>query len=264
MACATLKRSLDWESLNQRPTKRRRCGIYPTTSNSSQNSNSGNLKAISEPVTSVFADASLTKLTPEKMAQNIRDEITRLHRRKQLNISAYNCERMQDSESSGSEMGPDSPRRSETPPNLVRNPEKGLFTFKQASESFIQHRFSLKVSFRNNKSFYVFEYLKQVQLICESMLKEREESLREQYDAVLTTKLAEQYDAFVKFTYDQIQRRYEAAPSCKSQDLLEQFHPFLIDFFFITQISPNGTSSTLKTNKSTNHKTEFVVSMCAN
>ena len=47
------------------------------------------------------------------------------------------------------------------------------------------------------------------------MLKEREESLREQYDAVLNTKLAEQYDAFVKFTYDQIQRRYEAAPSCK-------------------------------------------------
>lgn len=47
------------------------------------------------------------------------------------------------------------------------------------------------------------------------MLKEREEYLREQYDNVLTTKLAEQYDAFVKFTYDQIQRRYEAAPSCK-------------------------------------------------
>lgn len=55
----------------------------------------------------------------------------------------------------------------------------------------------------------------QVQLICESMLKEREDTLREQYDAVLTTKLAEQYDAFVKFTYDQIQRRFEAAPSCK-------------------------------------------------
>lgn len=52
-------------------------------------------------------------------------------------------------------------------------------------------------------------------MICERMLKEREEKLREQYDAVLTTKLAEQYDAFVKFTYDQIQRRYEAAPSCK-------------------------------------------------
>lgn len=68
----------------------------------------------------------------EKMAQNIREEITRLHRRKQLNFTYHNVERMQDSESSGSEMGPDSPRRPDTPPNL-RNPEKGLFTFKQVS-----------------------------------------------------------------------------------------------------------------------------------
>lgn len=59
------------------------------------------------------------------------------------------------------------------------------------------------------------------------MLKEREESLREQYDAVLNTKLAEQYDAFVKFTYDQIQRRYEAAPSCK----------FLLTFIFVNYYS---------------------------
>lgn len=66
------------------------------------------------------------------MAQNIREEITRLHRRKQLNFTYHNVERMQDSESSGSEMGPDSPRRPDTPPNL-RNPEKGLFTFKQVN-----------------------------------------------------------------------------------------------------------------------------------
>lgn len=64
------------------------------------------------------------------MAQNIRDEITRLHRRKQLNFTYHNAERMQDSESSGSEMGPDSPRRPDSPPQL-RYPEKGLFTFKQ-------------------------------------------------------------------------------------------------------------------------------------
>ena len=52
-------------------------------------------------------------------------------------------------------------------------------------------------------------------MICERMMKDREDTLREQYDEVLNSKLAEQYDAFVKFTYDQIQRRYEAAPSCK-------------------------------------------------
>jgi hypothetical protein len=55
----------------------------------------------------------------------------------------------------------------------------------------------------------------QVQMICARMMKEREEQIREQYDQVLSTKLAEQYESFVKFTYDQIQQRYQAAPSCK-------------------------------------------------
>lgn len=79
------------------------------------------------------------------------------------------------------------------------------------------------------------------------MLKEREESLREQYDAVLSTKLAEQYDAFVKFTYDQIQRRYEAAPSCKWRKRLAfEFHLMLQNSnytecrYFSLQIFPNG------------------------
>lgn len=120
------------------------------------------------------------------MAENLCNEIKRLHKRKQLPITAAALERMQDSESSGSEMGPESPRRPDSPPNLMRHGEKALFTFKQ------------------------------VQLICESMIKERENQLRERYESVLTAKLAEQYDAFVKFTYDQIQRRYEAAPSCES------------------------------------------------
>lgn len=49
------------------------------------------------------------------------------------------------------------------------------------------------------------------------MLKERETEIREEYNRVLTLKLAEQYDAFVKFTHDQLQKRFEAnaAPSCK-------------------------------------------------
>jgi len=119
------------------------------------------------------------------MAESLCNEIKRLHKRKQLPITSSALERMQDSESSGSEMGPESPRRPDSPPNLMRHGEKALFTFKQ------------------------------VQLICESMIKERENQLRERYESVLTTKLAEQYDAFVKFTYDQIQRRYEAAPSCE-------------------------------------------------
>lgn len=47
------------------------------------------------------------------------------------------------------------------------------------------------------------------------MLREKESEIREEYDNVLTAKLAEQYDAFVKFTYDQIQKNYDSTPSCK-------------------------------------------------
>jgi hypothetical protein len=49
------------------------------------------------------------------------------------------------------------------------------------------------------------------------MLKERETEIRAEYDRVLSLKLAEQYDAFVKFNHDQLQRRFEGsnAPSCE-------------------------------------------------
>lgn len=60
------------------------------------------------------------------------------------------------------------------------------------------------------------------------MLKEQETQIREEYDQILNMKLSEQYDAFVKFTYDQIQKRFEsaAAPSCK--------HDFLFNFYQLT------------------------------
>lgn len=63
MACATLKRSLDWESLNhQRPTKRRRCLPFATGSSSPTPSK------VVESTPSPFAEVSaLTpKLTPGK------------------------------------------------------------------------------------------------------------------------------------------------------------------------------------------------------
>ncbi|KAH8302236.1 hypothetical protein KR044_004270 [Drosophila immigrans] len=198
MACATLKRALDWESLNQRPTKRRRCVPYgqsaagnSTADGASSSSSSGipsNRYAKDSTEPSPFSESALAKMSPDKMAENLCNEIKRLHKRKQLPITSSALERMQDSESSGSEMGPESPLRPDSPPSHLmsrHHNEKALFTFKQ------------------------------VQLICEGIVKDREDQLRERYESVLTTKLAEQYDAFVKFTYDQIQRRYEAAPSCK-------------------------------------------------
>lgn len=60
MACATLKRSLDWESLNQRPSKRRRCSPY-------DNSGSQTPIKLSENSQSPFMESSFSKLTPGKL-----------------------------------------------------------------------------------------------------------------------------------------------------------------------------------------------------
>jgi len=121
------------------------------------------------------------------MAANIREEIRRLHRRKQLHFNPQTS----GGDSSDMEGGPASPSSSSvacgsnTYSYSPSGKEKPLFTFRQ------------------------------VGLICERMLKEQETQIREEYDQILHMKLSEQYDAFVKFTYDQIQKRFEsaAAPS---------------------------------------------------
>lgn len=70
MACATLKRSLDWESINQRPSKRRRCSPFSTATTAAANAQAqiqaGSSKLTVEPTPSAFIDASCAKLTPGK------------------------------------------------------------------------------------------------------------------------------------------------------------------------------------------------------
>ncbi|VEN56367.1 unnamed protein product [Callosobruchus maculatus] len=172
MACATLKRSLDWDNvLGGRPAKRRRCVPLcssPTQKEHGSPGTSASPAGSTSPKSSVFSDVITNKLTPENLIDNLKAEIKRLQRRKQLHYSSME---MSDGNSSGGEC--ESPSRSDKP----------LFTFKQ------------------------------VGMICERMLRERELEIREEYDHVLTTKLAEQYDAFVKFTYDQIHRNINTAPA---------------------------------------------------
>lgn len=50
--------------------------------------------------------------------------------------------------------------------------------------------------------------LRQVETICGRLLRENEEQLREQYGHVLSERLDEQYDAFLKFTHDHIQKQF--------------------------------------------------------
>ncbi|XP_012286573.1 akirin-2 [Orussus abietinus] len=176
MACATLKRSLEFDPVHShgRPSKRRRCVPMCASPGASPSQSAARPQNPSP-----FGEVA-HKLTPEKMAANIREEIRRLHRRKQLHFNP------QSNGGDSSDMeGPVSPSSPSTSGSQVQQyspsgKEKPLFTFRQ------------------------------VGLICERMLKEQETQIREEYDQILNMKLSEQYDAFVKFTYDQIQKRFES------------------------------------------------------
>lgn len=48
--------------------------------------------------------------------------------------------------------------------------------------------------------------IRQTQTICEKLIKDREQKLREEYDRILASKLAEQYDTFVRYTHDHIEK----------------------------------------------------------
>jgi len=98
---------------------------------------------------------------------------------------------------------------SSSSPSLGVEPNRAATTVSQKPEHNTLTSPNQSLKDQNDKPLFNF---KQVSLICERLVREREEALREEYDQVLTNKLAEQYDAFVKFTYDQIQRRLNDRP----------------------------------------------------
>ncbi|XP_074602948.1 akirin [Brevipalpus obovatus] len=183
MACATLKRPLEWDPLNSpsqssspnptRPTKRR-CLMHHNYNSSPYIPPKG---------TSPF-DGIHPKLTAEEIAANIKDEMKRLQNRKQLHY-----------QSSANQFQINSQTDSNSNENDTSFPES-------LSNSVL----GLLSPSRRDQPLFTF---RQVTIICERILKEREASLKEEYDRVLSSKLAEQYDTFVKFTYDQIQKRFE-------------------------------------------------------
>lgn len=179
MACgATLKRSLDFDPLHspgQTTPKRRRC--MPMT-----------LSPSTPPTRSIqnspFSDV-IPKLSSEQIATNLSLEIRRLHKRKQLHFS-------------GSSSPPPSATSSQD--NVMDN--CGVPSLSTASSTALFNALS-----PNKRDIPLFTF-KQVSLICDRMIKERETQIREEYNTVLTCKMAEQYEAFLKFNHDQIQRRF--------------------------------------------------------
>ncbi|XP_065201578.1 akirin isoform X1 [Planococcus citri] len=186
MACATLKRSLDFDPVHTHvnPTKRQRCApmvISPSSSPpSSRNEHSNSVfsgvcpkMSPDDPNSSRFSDYDVA----EMMAAGIREEIRRLHRKKQLHFNPKLAEGTSPADTSSDSPGSPTSFSSVFP---ASTPDKPLFTFRQ------------------------------VGLICERLITERENQIREEYDRFLSMKLSEQYEAFVKFSNDQLHKRFDA------------------------------------------------------
>uniref|UniRef100_UPI00358FE0E9 akirin-2 n=1 Tax=Myxine glutinosa TaxID=7769 RepID=UPI00358FE0E9 len=173
MACgATLKRPLDFDPLlspSSQSPKRRRCtplGLSPPSPTG------GRFLA---PETSLGEHSQ--RLSPERMLHNLKQEYTRIRRRRQLESSF------------GASEGPAAEAQNE-----VQSPQGS----------------PLSDSGRREQPLFT---LRQVGVICEGMLHEREVRIQQQYDQILSAKLAEQYEGFVKFTQDQIMRKYGGRPA---------------------------------------------------
>jgi len=201
MACATLKRPLVLDPLSMsNPSPKRRRLFRPSAPAKMGGGGGGEDDHHHHQDPSPFAEGT-PKLNMDNISFSIRQEMRKIsHRRRGMSpqhpfwspsatatatvggaspmmaMSPYSSPRLASSSASASSL-------LNTP--TERDKDKPLFTFRQ------------------------------IGMICERLLKEREESLQEEYNKILDVKLAEQYDTFVKFTHDQIQKQFErsAAPS---------------------------------------------------
>ncbi|XP_071818473.1 akirin-2-like [Apostichopus japonicus] len=200
MACATMKRSLDFDPLHSPggSPKRRRCltNVSPSTS-----SHIGCRQT--SPFTSVTP-----KISPSQLAQNICQEWKRIKRRKRLEESFPEDVASHSSVTSQMLYPSFTPQTSSlaTFNPAVGFPASSSFNF-TSSASHHQSADEEAACSSRGKEQPLFT-LSQVIMICERMLKEQESRMKEEYDKVLSCKLAEQYDSFVRFNQDQMRRRF--------------------------------------------------------
>jgi len=149
--------------------------------------------------TSEFKESALT---PEQIANNLRDEMKRLKKRREFRGGAPHTIGGGPPSPCTTGGGPPSPASAPSSPE----PMMEAHMMEGASSSLVTPT--------KNSEKPIFT-LKQMSMIAERMCAERVEQVRAEYDLILQQKLSEQYDAFVKFIDHQIQKRFNEslAPS---------------------------------------------------
>lgn len=180
MACgATLKRTYEFDPLHSpieaTPIKRRRCTPLTVAPTLPQN-------VYQQTSPSPFSAVS-SKLSKEEIAARIESELRKIQRRKQLFYPTSHSP-----PPSACTAAQHSPTSSSCSSDVSHLPVSGTSSPKQ-----------------KDAPLFTFS---QVTLLCERMIRDREDKLRQSYDQVLANKLSEQYEAFLKFNHDQMQTRF--------------------------------------------------------
>jgi len=143
---------------------------------------------------SLFMESSLT---PEQIANNLRDQIKRMKKRRQI---------------VGYPQSPPSPGSAPSSPEPMMDSDmaggSGALPAHAAAGSSSSGGSRSSASAAADKPIFT---LKQMTLIAERMCQERVDQVRQEYDQILQQKLSEQYESFVKFIDQQIQRRFNEA-----------------------------------------------------
>ncbi|CAF1235382.1 unnamed protein product [Didymodactylos carnosus] len=200
-SCLTLKRPLEHVDHPTARTpspvsKRRRC--VPMTIIQSPDSNGCNVNFDSNMYSDITNQSSFPDVEPvissDALLERIKDEIKRLHRRHQLQTHVTTQQ-------------PSSPSTDLSEEENTGDSVTSM-TNTSVNDSFKQQR--------DRTQTQPLLSLKQVNEICARLLKEHEEKIREEYDRILAMKLNQQYESFVRFTQDQLTRRFSDLQfSCK-------------------------------------------------
>ncbi|XP_029427029.1 akirin-1 isoform X2 [Rhinatrema bivittatum] len=186
MTCgATLKRSREFDALlspQSHPAKQRRCAPLPSSLGTPSPPRCSLQPPEAQPQIppQMLLLHAERRLTPEQIYQNLKEEYCRYQRQRQLEV-AFNR----------NETGPSDEAQLHC--SAIAAPSSpGAFSMRKDQPSFT---------------------LRQVGILCEHLLKDHEGKIRQEYEQILNTKLAEQYESFVRFTHNQIMQRYGARPA---------------------------------------------------
>jgi hypothetical protein len=169
----------------------------PTTTNMSGESTLAEMAVASTGGNqSVFPDVH-PLITADALLARIKEEVRRLHRRHQLKSSSSQ------SPITTAGVPPRSPSSDLSDDDVVQAPTADSTSLTNLPGQ--QERRSSSIHQQQQQHLLS---LKQVNVICARLLKEHEEKLREEYDRILSNKLNEQYEGFVRFTQDQLTRRF--------------------------------------------------------